>query len=398
MAELIVGPPATGRRFYDREGLLELIWERLEVGSILFVAPRRFGKTSVMLHLRDNPRQGYRPIFLDVEWIESPMQFVVEVAAELARNLPGFPRAFREIARLPKRLTNLLKDTISDFGIAEFKIGLRENVDKDWRELGKSLLKLAEKTDGKVLLMLDELPLMAKRMLKGEAKDSVEPFLYWLRSLRIGSEAIGNMRFIIGGSIGIEHVLAQAGADASMNDLQNIRVDPFPPDVARKLLTELFGSQDQRADEEVIQRVLEEVEVFVPFFLQLLVSETCKLARDRKKDVSPSLVSEAYRDRLISVESRTYFEHFYSRLKDYYEIDEERAAKVMLRELALKGKLTVQELRNVYLQASELPSDEGFSNLLSDLENDFYLQRQDDLYRFHTKVLRDWWVRFYGFE
>jgi hypothetical protein len=90
------------------------------------------------------------------------------------------------------------------------------------------------------------------------------------------------------------------------------------------------------------------VEVFVPFFLQLLVSETCKLARNRKVDVSPSLVSEAYRDKLISVESRAYFEHFYSRLKDYYEINEEHVAKSMLRGLALKGELTGQELRNIY--------------------------------------------------
>jgi len=274
-----------------------------------------------------------------------------------------------------------------------------------WRERGRVLLKLAEKIDGKVLLMLDELPLMAKRMLKGKEKDSVEPFLHWLRALRVGPDATENIRFIIGGSIGIEHVLTQAGADASMNDMEKIRVAPFPPGVAENFVGELFESQNQHVGEEVIGQVLREVEVFVPFFLQLLVSETCKLARDKKEDVSPSLVSEAYRDRLISVESRTisvesrtYFEHFYSRLRDYYEVAEERAAKAMLRQLALKGELTGQELRNIYLQAASIPSDEGFSHLLSDLENDFYFQWQDNVYRFHTKVLRDWWVRFYGFE
>lgn len=398
MAELIVGPPATGRRFYDREELVKLIWERLKVGSILLVAPRRFGKTSVMLHLRDNPEPGYLPIFLDVEWLGSPTQFVVEVTVEIARRLPKFRNALRGIAGLPERVLNFLKDTISDFGMAEFKIGLRERIGKEWRERGEVLLKLAKEIDGKVLLMLDELPLMIKRMLRGEERDSVEPFLYWLRSFRAGPDAVENMRFIIGGSIGIEYVLTQAGADASMNDLENIKVDPFPPDTAEKLLGELFESQAQCADEAVIRQVLREVEVSVPFFLQLLVSETCKLARDKKVDVNPSLVSEAYRDRVISVESRTYFEHFYSRLREYYEIDEERAAKAMLRELALRGELTVQELRRVYLQAVSEPSDENFSHLLSDLENDFYLQRQDDVYRFHTKVLRDWWIRFYGFE
>ena len=49
MAELIVGPRAVGGGFYDREELVAQIWDQLEAGSVLFVAPRRFGKTSVML-------------------------------------------------------------------------------------------------------------------------------------------------------------------------------------------------------------------------------------------------------------------------------------------------------------------------------------------------------------
>lgn len=398
MAELIVGPPATGERFYNREDLVKLIWERLAVGSILFVAPRRFGKTSVMLHLRDNPKDGYKPVFLDVEWMESPTQFVVEVIAEMVRSLPGFRRALRGIAGFPKQLLNFIKGTINDVEISGFKVGLKENIEKDWHEHGKALFKLADRTDSKVLLMLDEFPLMIKRMLKGREKNSVESFLHWLRSIRVGPDAMGNVRFIVGGSIGIGHVLAQAGVPAAMNDLENIKIEPFPADVAEKLVHELFESQSKRVETAVIQRVLQEVEIFVPFFLQLLVSETCKLARDKKVDINPSLVSEAYRDRVISVESRTYFEHFYSRLRDYYDPDDERAAKAMLRKLALKGELTIQELRSIYLQAASRPDDENFSHLLGDLENDFYLRPHDNAYIFHTKVLRDWWVRFYGFE
>jgi hypothetical protein len=102
-----------------------------------------------MLNLRDNPEPGYLPIFLDVEWLESPTQFVVEVIAEMAKNLPGFRRALREIAGLPGRLLDSLKDTLSELGLYKFKIGLRENIGKEWRVRGKSLLKLAERLDGK---------------------------------------------------------------------------------------------------------------------------------------------------------------------------------------------------------------------------------------------------------
>ena len=406
MSSLIVGPPATGERFYDREEIIKLIWERLDTSSLLLVAPRRFGKTSVMLNLRDNPEDGYKPVFMDVEDLESPSQFVAELIAEMVRCLPGYQRALNGFTNLKSKLTDVfrginfsipLKDPNSDYEIAEIKIGLKERIEKDWQNLGKILLKHAEQVDGKVILMIDEFPLMIKRMLKGKDKEAVEVFLHWFRSFRIGPDALENVRFIIGGSIGIEHVLAQAGAVASMNDLDRIKVEPFPRDVAKSLVDGLFKNQSITVGDDVIEQVLQEVEIFVPFFLQLIVSETSKLARDKKENISSSLVSEAYRERVISVESRTYFEHFYSRLRDYYEPDEERTAKNMLKQLAIKKSLTIRELRNISRQTVPDLSDEIFSNLLSDLENDFYLKRRDDSYIFHTKVLRDWWVRFYGF-
>jgi uncharacterized protein len=397
MSGLVVGPPATGERFFDREEIVKLIWERLDTSSLLLVAPRRFGKTSIMLDLLNNPKDDYRTIFMDVEWFESPAQFVTEIIAEMVRCLPVYGRVLEGIVGLPKNILKFLKGTISDLELFEFKIGLRESIEKNWQTLGKILLKHIEKVDGKVILMLDEFPLMVKRMLKGKEKESVETFLHWFRSFRIGQDALNNVRFIIGGSIGIEHVLDQAGAVASMNDLDRIKVEPFPKDVAKNFIVGLFKSQNTETNDDTVEQILKEVEIFVPFFLQLLVSETCKLARDKKEDISPSLVSEAYRDRVISVESRTYFEHFYSRLRDYYDPDEERVTKEMLKQLALKKSLTIRELRNISRQIAPDLSDDVFSHILSDLENDFYLKRQDDSYIFHTKVLRDWWIRFYGF-
>jgi hypothetical protein len=328
---------------------------------------------------------------------KSPSQFVAEVTTEMIRCLPSFRRALRGVGLLPKSLLGFLKDNISEIGLFEFKLGLRERVGKDWDELGKILLKQTAKLNEKVILMLDELPLMISRILKGDESDTIEPFLFWLRSLREGSEAMRNVRFIIGGSIGIEHVLSKADAVSSMNDLEKIRVDPFPLEVAKNLVMELFKSENFEVGDDVVNQVLKEVEIFVPFFLQLLVSEVSKMAKFNRIKIDPSLVSKAYKDALISVESRTYFESFYSRLKDYYEPDEERATKEMLKHLALKGRLTIRELRNISLSAVNNLSDDDFSHLLGDLENDFYLKREDDSYIFHTKVLRDWWIRFYAF-
>jgi hypothetical protein len=58
MVTNIVGPPVRGENCYGREAFVELVWEKLAVGHVLLAAPRRFGKTSILYRLIDQPRPG----------------------------------------------------------------------------------------------------------------------------------------------------------------------------------------------------------------------------------------------------------------------------------------------------------------------------------------------------
>lgn len=81
MVHLTVGSPVEGEDFYGRDKLVKLIWERLEKNNLLLAAPRRFGKTSIMLNLRDNPRENWQVFLLDTEWIKDAGEFIAELAA-----------------------------------------------------------------------------------------------------------------------------------------------------------------------------------------------------------------------------------------------------------------------------------------------------------------------------
>ncbi len=68
----IVGQPVSGTDFFLRKSITNLIYRRLDSGSNLFLAaPRRVGKTSIMYHLRDNPREGYAFIYIPTESVDS---------------------------------------------------------------------------------------------------------------------------------------------------------------------------------------------------------------------------------------------------------------------------------------------------------------------------------------
>lgn len=72
MPSITIGPPATGEDFFDRERLLEDIWEATAKGSVLLAAPRRVGKTSLMLRMRDECPEGCAVFFIEAEDFSSP--------------------------------------------------------------------------------------------------------------------------------------------------------------------------------------------------------------------------------------------------------------------------------------------------------------------------------------
>lgn len=97
----------------------------------------------------------------------------------------------------------------------------------------------------------------------------------------------------------------------------------------------------------------------------------------------------------------TYFGHYYGRLRDYYSPHEEKAAKRILRELALVGTLTRDNCAQLYkTEVGKGKDREEFNRLMTDLENDFYIRFDRDArqYEFACKLLRDWWLRHYGME
>jgi uncharacterized protein len=73
----IVGQTPRGADFYPREAIVNRIYRRLDSGNHLYLsAPRRSGKTSIMLAMEDNPRAGY--IFTYLNQFTHPAPLVEE--------------------------------------------------------------------------------------------------------------------------------------------------------------------------------------------------------------------------------------------------------------------------------------------------------------------------------
>lgn len=73
---IVVGPAATGDYYFPRPDIVQAIWESILKGShVLLAAPRRVGKTSVMLDMMENPPDGTRCIFQNIEGIKTEAEY-----------------------------------------------------------------------------------------------------------------------------------------------------------------------------------------------------------------------------------------------------------------------------------------------------------------------------------
>ncbi|MDH4164579.1 MAG: hypothetical protein OEW15_18100 [Nitrospirota bacterium] len=234
----VIGNVAKGRDFWDREHEVHAIWQALEKGSVLLKAPRRFGKTSIMYSVYENPAPGFKTIFLDTEGMGEPQDFISALITKILSDSIIRKKA----VSLVKQLSGLF-EKIEEIGFADARIKLKEKVGVHWQEQGTDLIKRVSEYEGKVLFVVDELPMLIQNIAKKSGADAACEFLNWFRALRQMPE-MGGVRWLAGGSIGIEHVLNMVNAGVkTINDFAMIRIGPFPDNVAGKYIRELLMNE-----------------------------------------------------------------------------------------------------------------------------------------------------------
>jgi len=72
--QIKIGAPATGSDFFPRDKITRQLLDCLRVEHVLFLAPRRTGKTSVVLHLKANAPA--RCVFINLEKCNHPKLWI----------------------------------------------------------------------------------------------------------------------------------------------------------------------------------------------------------------------------------------------------------------------------------------------------------------------------------
>ena len=212
------------------------------------------------------------------------------------------------------------------------------------------------------------------------------------------------LRFLVGGSISLENIVNQIHCGSKIADMKRIKVGPFSKENAALLVKALFDGEGVTMDDTTQEAILTSIGTPIPYFVQIMVGALVRESRNLKKDLSPEFVEEIYFNYLLGSDYKNYFEHYYSRLAEYYVSTDQRkdmvnAAKALLTEMSIVELVPKRQLYQIYLDETGQTRDEdGFGELMALLEDEFYLEyvADEESYRFYSKLLRDWWYRHFG--
>jgi len=383
----------SGNRFWNRTDEIAQFKRYVrEGGHILLTAQRRMGKTSLMKEAARQLEGEFLCIFLDFQNASTPQDAITELAIKLQPHIPVWQKA-RDI------FANIL-DKVEKVGVDDFAVTLRAGLSEgNWQSKGNQLLKILAECDKPVLLLMDEVPILVNRIIKGdnyeitpERKQKAGEFMTWLRKGSL--EHQGKIRIVISGSIGLEPVLRQAGLSASINNFPPLDLKPWSPETAIGCLQALAAGNGITFIDNSETKMVELLGCCIPHHVQIFFDHALTYCiRHKCMELKPEQATEIYESEMLSARGHAELTHYEDRLQLVLGADKMGLAMEMLTEAAVTGTLTpesIQRLQREFTFEGERTVDIQ-KEIIWILEHDGYLKQSASGYQFVSKLLRDWW-------
>ena len=391
----ITGQAVIGDDLFGREYELARVRERLDQGEhLLMLAPRRVGKTSLMLELHRAPQENWDVVYVDVQSGDSAADCVAAILSALAAR-PEFRSRFEAIP-FSKAVQDVLGRLSATVDAGVLRVELKSAIGREWSHAADQLqARLARLSDSgrNLLVIIDELPILVSRMLRteGEAQNA-ELLLAWFRQLRHAPELRERICTLIGGSIGLEGVLRRVRLSGLINDLVPFHVESWSRSTAAEFLKSLGQSYEFTLDDASVTRLLDLLRDPVPYHVQLFFWSLRDVCRGDAARVSPEAVGRCFAERLTGARGTAHLDQYAERLEIALDENEHAVAVGILRIACRRARgAPLAELED--LRRSD---ERTFASVLRDLEADGYLRQEDDRLAFRSNLLREWWRKRYG--
>ena len=380
--KIIVGNVAKGDYYYPRPYIVELVWEELEKGNnVLIAAPRRVGKSSVMVYMSANCPEGYQCIFETIQGIQSEAELYKRLYDLIVKCLKLRQKAFAWI-------TELWKEHNIDEISLEGSIKLKDSTINYLEEINRLLPKLNNK-ELKIVLFIDELPEVLHSLHKKGNTKEASSILTNIRRWR-QEDQFKNLRLVLAGSVGISYVVKQIeGRTTDINDFNTV---PFEPLSEAEAIVYLQWATDNNAsiqyDAVLSNYLLSKIKYHVPYFINLMLDEINKKARRvGNANITTADIDTAFES---VIKTSDHFRDWKNRIFDYMPAADAAFVNEVLIHIAHRDSISLQKIHDIAVAHSKVVER---MDMIDGLEKDGYITDYNGQYVFLSPFLKTFWKR-----
>ena len=391
----ITGSPVERDDFFNRpRDIARLQRERANGANLLLTAPRRVGKTSLVLRFCELERQaGRSAVFMNVEGCHDELAFAEKLVQELDDS--GLhPETMGRISLAFRKAREALRGAKLGAAGVDMELGAAE--EPDLGTLGsalESIFRRIEKEQKPIVLAIDEMPeLLLALSRQDQGMERVSRLLHWLRALRQTYRQ--QVRWIFLGSIGLDSFVEERNLGKTINDLTPLTLEALSAEEADRFLAELGADNGLPLSAEQRDFIIKRVGWPLPHHLQIVFHA---LVDSGTTDADLTAVEAAFQH-LLQPAHLSQFDTWRQRLDEQFNQSDATAAKDILRHLAPhaggrpRAKI-LDALMSTRAAADPVAVEEQTARLLLILQRDGYLLERANRYTFRSFLLREYWHR-----
>ncbi len=374
----IVGSTAEGNKYFYRTEIEGKLWREIDKGNnILFSAPRRVGKSSIMKYMAKNHDSQYSCIYENISSDASTKDFYRRILVLVLRNIKGSRKSFE---KLKTWLGSIEIDEIKDSGV-KFK-----SKDINYKKRLLELLPKLKEAEINIVLFLDEFPDVIKNISEKEGTEAARDILQTLRSLRHDDGFKGHFTLVLAGSIGLDHVVKSIDRIAVINDLNEQNLPALNPTETKEFIAHLVKDASMVVNDDCRNYVLNRLQQLIPYYIQLIIEECDDiLFREQREELAQEDIDRAW---LNVIKVHKHFSDWDDRLKSYFPNDYAFFVEV-LKVCAHHKSVSIQE---VYDMAIKFDLAIEYKAKIDDvLIKDGYLSQDGNKFKFVSPLLQEWW-------
>ena len=352
------GTIVRGHHFYDRKEECAHLVKTLSGGNnVVFYAPRRFGKTSLVFRVIEHlEKQGFLCVYFDFMTAFSPESFVrlyTKALSAKQTNLKKFAQTFAAAIKTIRPVLGFGTDGAPEFSIDFAHATINETVISQLLDMPETLANAGKQ---RVIVFFDEFQ-------EVEKLNSIH-FEGLLRS-KIQQQRNTNYLFF-GSKTHLLKELFNNKKRAFYNAASQMTIGPLPQQDTIKYLRKRFAESGIILNAAMAKYMISATSD-IPHYIQLLAAETWQYMVNSRKLVTKKIIDNCIA-RMIAFKSDYYMELFDR---------QSQSQKQLLQALTVEGK---NIFSTAYIHAHRLPSASTLQRAVNKLINEGVIEKANDEY------------------